>query len=143
MASDVLPSGRRLNVLSGGCFVHPGYKESWCANIRQLWWEGFVVLDNVKDGDSSISFVRSEDIRGIGASHYSDPTRCDFGRRTDKSGVYAVRSVAISGRRKLTEDDVRYIRRSTERPVDLAKRFGINPSTVAKVRNRKRHKHVV
>lgn len=42
----------------------------------------------------------------------------------------------------LTEDDVRYIRSSKERGVDLARRFGVTPTSIAAIRNGRSWKHV-
>jgi hypothetical protein len=43
---------------------------------------------------------------------------------------------------KLTDDDVRAIRRSTESGPELAKRYGVHTSIIYNVRNRKRWAHV-
>jgi hypothetical protein len=43
---------------------------------------------------------------------------------------------------KLTEDDVRYIRQSDERGVDLAVKFGVYGSTISQIRNLKTWKHL-
>lgn len=43
---------------------------------------------------------------------------------------------------KLTEEDVRSIRSSTERGVDLARRYGVCPATICYVRSRRNWRYV-
>ena len=61
-----------------------------------------------------------------------------------------MRDTAIKGRRrgakngnaKITEDDVRAIRKSTETTYVLGERYGLHPSTIGNIRNRKKWAHV-
>ena len=41
-----------------------------------------------------------------------------------------------------TEDDIRYIRNSSERSIDLAAKYGSNPQTICDIRKRRSWKHV-
>ena len=58
--------------------------------------------------------------------------------RTWKGGMPGVRN----GRAKITEDDVRAIRASTEPTADLAKRYGIYTTMVSRIRAGKAWKSV-
>lgn len=68
------------------------------------------------------------------------------GRARGGAGGSAVRAErgarGIKRSRNLTEDDVRYVRASNERGVDLAVRFGIAVQTVCDIRKRRSWKHI-
>lgn len=49
----------------------------------------------------------------------------------------------LSGRRKLTNDDVRHIRESAEPYTALSKRYGVCLDTIGAVRQRRTHRSVV
>lgn len=43
-------AGTKLFGMSAGCFVHPDYKEDWCANVTSMWFRGVIVLEGVEEG---------------------------------------------------------------------------------------------
>lgn len=57
--------GTRLHGLSVGCFVHPEYNENWCKGSRHLWWEGIIILDNVRNGDFTFRQITTDEIYSI------------------------------------------------------------------------------
>lgn len=54
----------------------------------------------------------------------------------DKASHGTVRKGSAINTSRLNEDDVRAIRASTDRGLDLAKRYGVHPSTVSEIRLR-------
>ena len=44
------PDGQKIFGLSAGCFSHPEYTESWCADTEYQWWRGVIMLEGL-DGE--------------------------------------------------------------------------------------------
>ena len=44
------PDGQKIFGLSAGCFSHPDYTESWCADTEYQWWRGAIMLEGL-DGE--------------------------------------------------------------------------------------------
>lgn len=53
LAHRTKPTGERTIGLSAGCFVHPDeitHPGGWNRNTAMLWWNGLIILRNVKNG---------------------------------------------------------------------------------------------
>lgn len=71
----------------------------------------------------------------VNPAHLSIGTQADNVRDAIDKGHYRG---ARNGQAKLTADQAAYIRRSTARGVDLARRFGVHDSTISNIRTGKR-----
>lgn len=89
---------------------------------------------------------------GVFVCHRCDNPKCVnpahlfLGSPSDNAADMATKGRANRGERrwiaKLTDDAVREIRRSSEKGVDLAKRYGVSPTQVTAVRRGYEWKHV-
>ena len=91
--------------------------------------------DNPVEHDSGRKFV---DYSALIPNNVPDVSRT--GKVLDP--VRAGEASPVRGGR-LSDADVRYIRKSTETTVSLGERFEMNPSTISKIRKLKRYAHVV
>ena len=71
----------------------------------------------------------------INPNHLFLGSRADNNEDRDKKGRFIVLRGTQQGGSKLTEDDVRNIRRSTARQRDLATIYGVSQSTIWRARN--------
>ena len=46
-AEQTRPDGQKVFGLSGGCYSHPKYTESWCADTEYQWWRGIILLEGL------------------------------------------------------------------------------------------------
>ena len=44
------PDGQKIFGLSAGCFSHPEYTATWCADTEYQWWRGIIILEGL-DGE--------------------------------------------------------------------------------------------
>ena len=57
-AEHTRPDGQKIFGLSAGCYSHPKYSESWCADTEHQWWRGVVMLEDL-DGEGYYDSVRA------------------------------------------------------------------------------------
>jgi len=147
-------SGRRIHGVCVGCYSSSEQLEDWNANTEFAWWRGVVHIRGAKDGDGGVQFVPAELMEDNPVEHDSGRKFVDYSAlipnnvpdvsRTGKvlDPVRAGEASPVRGGR-LSDADVRYIRKSTETTVSLGERFEMNPSTISKIRKLKRYAHVV
>ena len=52
------PDGQKIFGLSAGCFSHPDYTETWCADTEYQWWRGIIILEGL-DGEGYYNGIRA------------------------------------------------------------------------------------
>lgn len=145
-------SGRRIHGLCVGCYSSVAQIEDWNANTEFAWWRGVVHIRGAKDGDGGIQFVPADLMEANPVEHDQERVFFDYSTvtndipdvsRTGKLlGVRAEGEVSPISKGKLSDSDVRYIRKSDETTVALGARFDMCPSTISKIRKFKRYKDV-
>jgi predicted phosphodiesterase len=58
------PDGQKIFGLSAGCFSHPLYTETWCADTEHQWWRGVIMLEGV-DGEGYYNSIKAITQRSI------------------------------------------------------------------------------
>lgn len=123
-------------------------------NTEFAWWRGVVHIRGANKGDGGVQFVPAELMEDTPVEYDSGRTFVDYSNLVSnnipdisKTGkvLGATQKGEVSPVRagRLSDSDVRYIRKSTETTVALGERFGMNPSTISKIRKLKRYAHVV
>lgn len=55
-------TGEKMLGINAGCFVHPDFREGWCANTVHMWWRGITIIDNASCGFGDIRQVGMDTI---------------------------------------------------------------------------------
>ena len=58
------PDGQKIFGLSAGCFSHPEYTETWCADTEHQWWRGVIMLEGL-DGEGYYNGIHAITQRSI------------------------------------------------------------------------------
>jgi hypothetical protein len=127
--------------------------EDWNQNTEFSWWRGVVHIRGASDGDGGVQFVPGELMENNPVEQDPERVFVDYsdlipGDIPDVSKTGKVLGVTAPGeaspvRGRLSDSDVRYIRKSAETTIALGERFNMNPSTISKIRKLKRYAHVV
>ena len=132
--SEATPSGKRIHGVVVGCYSSIAQIEDWNQNTEFAWWRGVVHIHGAKDGDGGIQFVPG-DLMEDNAIEHAPPT-------------VTVEAPPVGWphprkRGKLSDADVRFIRKSQDSTVALGARFSLDPSTISKIRKFKRYANVI
>ena len=57
-AEQTRPDGQKIFGLSAGCFSHPEYTETWCADTEYQWWRGIIILEGL-DGEGYYNSIHA------------------------------------------------------------------------------------
>lgn len=57
-AEQTRPDGQKLFGLSAGCYSHPDYTETWCADTEYQWWRGVIMLEGL-DGEGYYNAIHA------------------------------------------------------------------------------------
>lgn len=147
-------SGRRIHGVCVGCYSSVEQVEDWNANTEFAWWRGIVHIRGASNGDGGVQFVPAELMEDNPVEHDGGRTFFNYGENVsdnipDVNARGQILGVAPKGTPspvrggKLSDADVRYIRKSTETTVALGERFSLNPSTISKIRKGKLYASVV
>ena len=55
--------GTKLNAMTVGCYLEPGQVEDYAGEAQNLWWNGLVVMHDVKNGSFDPEFIGMERIQ--------------------------------------------------------------------------------
>lgn len=131
-----------------GCHLWTAGKNS--SGYGQLWWKGREALAHrmawrVAKGPipHGQQVLHECDVRHcINPGHLFLGANADNVADRDRKGRHVPLLGSAHGMAILTEEDVRAIRASSARGIDLAKQFGVYPSRISAIRLRQSWKHI-